>query len=153
MGFRDLATGGAVAVAWACNGSEQKGLQVTDARVNALFNSPAGISCIQLIASAPLRTATRTFSVTPGQNTASLLLNGVPTGTVMFSGQAFNVACGLVDITTQPSSVAADLTLQVNPGPPISVQLNFHARTDANVRVNFADHAYTVTTIPGTAPL
>jgi hypothetical protein len=150
MSIRHLATAGAVALAGACNGSAQKRLPVTDARVNALFNSPAGISCIQLIASAPLRTATRTFSVTPGQNTASLLLNGVPTGTVMFSGQAFNVACGLVDITTQPSWVADDVTLQVNPGPPISVQLNFHARTDANVGVNFAGDAYTVTTIAGT---
>ena len=150
MSMRSFATLGAAALACACSGSAQKTLPVADARVDALFSSPAGVSCIQLIASAPLRTATRTFSVTPGQNTASLLLNGVPTGTVMFSGQAFNVACGLVDITTQPSWVADDVTLQVNPGPPISVQLNFHARTNANVGVNFAGDAYTVTTIAGT---
>ncbi len=150
MSMRSFATLGAAALACACSGSAQKTLPVADARVDALFSSPAGVSCIQLIASAPSRTATRTFSVTPGQNTASLLLNGVPTGTVMFSGQAFNVACGLVDITTQPSWVADDVTLHVNPGPPISVQLNFHARTNANVGVNFAGDAYTVTTIAGT---
>jgi hypothetical protein len=150
MSIRHLATAGAAALACACSGSQQKVLPVADARVDALFNTPSGVSCIQLIASAPSRTANRMFSVTPGQNTASLLLNGVPTGTVIFSGQAFNLACGFVDITTQPSWVADDVTLQVNPGPPISVQLNFHARTNANVGVNFTGDAYTVTTIAGT---
>ena len=150
MSMRLLAALGAAAFACSCSGSQQKVLQVTDARVDALFNAPNGVSCIELIATAPSRSATRTFSVTPGQNTASLTLNGVPTGTVMFSGEAFNVACGLVDITTQPTWVADDVTLQVNPGPTISVQLNFHARTNANVGVNFTGDAYTVTTIAGT---
>jgi hypothetical protein len=149
MSIRHLATAGAAALACACSGSQQKVLPVADARVDALFKSPAGVSCIQLVASAPSRTATKTFSVTPGQNTATLMLNGVPTGSVMFSGQAFGVACAFVDVTTQPNWVADDVTLQVNPGPPVSVQLNFHARTDANVGVNFASDAYTVTTIAG----
>jgi hypothetical protein len=149
MSIRHLATAGAAALACACSGSQEKVLPVADARVDALFSTPAGVSCIQLVASAPLRTATRMFSVTPGQNTATLMMNGVPTGTVMFSGQAFNVACGFVDVSSQPSWVADDLTVQVSLGPPISVQLDFHARTNANVGVNFAGDAYTVTTIAG----
>lgn len=150
MPMRPIAALGAVALGCACSsGSEQKTVHSTDARVDALFSTPAGVSCIQLIATSPSRNANRMFSVTPGQNTASLMLNGVPTGTVMFSGQAFNLACAFVDITTQPSWVADDVTLQVNPGPPISVQLNFHARTNANVGVNFGGDAYTVTTIAG----
>lgn len=141
------------AVVCACTGSGQKELQVSQARVDALFNSPSGVSCIQVIASAPLRSAAQTFSVTPGQNTAALLMNGVPTGTVMFSGQAFGVACAFVDITTQPTWVADDVTLHVNAGPPVSVQLNFHARTNATVGVNFGADAYTVTTIAGVGGL
>ena len=123
MSKRFLAALGAAALFCACSASEQRVVQVSDARVDALFNSPAGVSCIQLIASAPSRTAAKTFSVTPGQNTVALFMNGVPTGTVMFSGQAFDVACAFLDITTQPIWMADDVTLQVNPGPPISVQL------------------------------
>jgi len=149
MSKRSLAALGAAALWCACSGSEQKTVQMADARVNALFNAPAGVSCIQLIASAPSRTAARTFSVTPGQTTLALTMNGVPTGTVMFSGQAFGIACAFVDVTTQPTWVADDLTLQVSPGPPVSVQLNFHARSNATVGVNFAGEAYTVTTIAG----
>jgi hypothetical protein len=150
MKMRLVAALGAGALVCSCSGSDQKTVQSTDARVDALFSAPAGVSCIQLIATAPSRTANRMFSVTPGQNTTSLLMNGVPTGSVLFSGQAFSLACGFVDISTQPSWVADDVTLQVNPGPPISLQLNFHARTNANVGVNFTGDAYTVTTIAGT---
>ena len=64
MSKRFLAALGAAALWCACSGSEQKTVQMADARVNALFNAPAGVSCIQLIASAPSRTAARTFSVT-----------------------------------------------------------------------------------------
>src|SRR5262249_37343081 len=149
MSTRSLTALVAAAVALACSSPEQKMLQNADARVDALFSAPAGVLCIQLIASAPSRTANRMFSVTPGQNTASLVMNGVPTGTVMFSGQAFDLACGFVDIATQPIWVADDVTLQVNPGPPVSVQLNFHARANATVGVNFTGDAYTVTTIAG----
>jgi hypothetical protein len=153
MSTRFLAALGAAAFVCSCNGSGQKAVQSADARVDALFNAPAGVPCIQLIATAPSRSANRMFSVTPGQNTSSLLLNAVPTGTVMFSGQAFDLACGFVDITTQPTWVADDVTLQVNPGPPVSVQLNFHARANANVGVNFSGDAYTVTTIAGTGTI
>jgi hypothetical protein len=149
MTKRSLAALGAAALFCACSGSQEKSLPVTDARVDALFSSPAGVFCIQLVASAPSRTTTRTFSVLPGQNTASLMLNGVPTGTVMFSGQAFDTACGFVSLTTQPIWIADDLTVQVSPGPPTSVQLNFHARSNVNVGVNFGGDAYTVTTIAG----
>ncbi len=149
MSMRSLATLGAAALACACSGSEQKMLQVSEARVDALFSTPTGVACIQLIASAPSRTAMKTFSVSPGQGTAALVMNGVPTGVVMFSGQAFNVACGFVDVNTLPDWVAEDLTMQVNPGPPVSVQLNFHARATAVVGANFTGDAYTVSTIAG----
>ncbi|HYS10040.1 MAG TPA: hypothetical protein VEP66_14960 [Myxococcales bacterium] len=149
MSMRFIAALGAAAFAWACSSSEQKTLQLTDARVDALFNAPAGVLCIQIVASAPLRTANKTFSVTPGQSSSALSMNGIPTGTVMFSGRAFNQPCGFVDLITPPDWVADDLTVQVDPGPPISVQLNFHARANATVGANFGGDAYTVTTIAG----
>jgi len=122
---------------------------MADARVNALFNAPTGVSCIQLVATSPTRSTSKTFSVSPGQNTAALTLNAVPTGSVLFSGLAFDVPCGFVVPSSEPTWIADDITVQVSPGPPFSVQLNFHARTTATVGANFGGDAYTVTTIAG----
>ncbi len=150
MSMRLVAVLGAVALASACSSSsEQKMVQSTDASVGALFATPAQILCIQLIASAPARTVSRTFSVVPGQSTNALTMNGIPTGSVMFSGRAFDLQCGFVDLNTPPDWIADDLTVQVNPRPPVSVQLNFHARSNANVSANFGGDAYTVATISG----
>src|SRR5712664_86523 len=150
MSMRSLAALGATALVCACSGSEQNMLQSTDARVDALFSTPAGVSCIQLVASAPSRTASKTFSVSAGQNTLALVMNGVPTGPVMFSGVAFNVSCGLVDVSTQPSWMANDVTVQVNANAIALVQLNFHGKGTAIVGGNFTGDAYTVTPIAGT---
>ncbi|MFL5309020.1 MAG: hypothetical protein ACJ79H_01065 [Myxococcales bacterium] len=149
MSKRSLATLGAAALACACSGSHQKPLEMADARVNALFNTPTGVSCIQLIATTPTRSASKTFSVSQGQTTAALSLNAIPTGAVLFSGMAFDVPCGFVVPGSEPTWVADDLTVQVSPGPPVSVQLNFHARTNASVGANFTGDAYTVSTIAG----
>ena len=149
MSMRSLATLGAAAVACACSGSAQKPLEMTDARVNALFSTPAGVSCIQLIATTPTRSANKTFSVSPGQATTALSFNAIPTGAVMFSGMAFDVPCGFIVVGTEPTWVADDLTLQVAAGAPVSVQLSFHAKTNAIVGANFTGDAYTVTTIGG----
>ncbi len=149
MSIRLLATLGAAALVCACSGSEQKTLQVSDARVAALFNSPSGVACIELIATTPTRTATKTFSVAPGQSTAALTINGVPTGTVMFSGQGFDVPCGFVVVSTEPTWIADDVTVQVSAGTTVSVQLKFHGKATAIVGGNFTGDAYTVTTIAG----
>jgi hypothetical protein len=74
---------------------------------------------------------------------------GIPTGTVMFSGQAFNLACGLVDSSVVPSWVADDVTAQVDPNVVASVQLKFRGNGRANVGGNFVGNDYTVTTIAG----
>src|SRR5712671_1674711 len=149
MSKRSLAALGAAVLVCACSGSEQKTLPMTDARVNALFNTPTGVSCIQLIATTPTRSASKSFSVTPGQTTAGLTFNAIPTGAVMFSGVAFDVPCGFVVPGTEPTWIADDLTLQVSSGPPVPVQLNFHARGTATIGANFTGDAYTVTTIAG----
>jgi hypothetical protein len=149
MTMRSFAAAGAAAAVCACSGSQQKPLQMSDARVNALFNAPNGVSCIELVASAPARTTAKTFDVTAGQSTTSLFMSGIPTGTVMFSGMAFNLSCGFVDATASPSWIADDVTMQVSSGPPVSVQLNFHAKGNANINANFTGDNYTATTIAG----
>jgi hypothetical protein len=149
MSNRSLAALGAAVLVCACSASEQKPLPMTDARVDALFSTPTGVSCIQLIATTPTRSASKTFSVTPGQGTTALTFNAIPTGSVMFSGQAFDVPCGFVVPGSEPTWIADDLTLQVSAGPPVSVQLNFHAKGNAIVGANFTGDAYTVTTIAG----
>jgi len=90
----------------------------------------------------------QTFSVSSGQTTAALTLNAIPTGSVLFSGLAFDVPCGFVVLTTEPTWVADSLTLQVSPGRPLRAA-QLHARTTAIVGVNFGGDAYTVTTIAG----
>ena len=149
MTKRSLAALGASALVCACSASEQKTLPMGDAHVNALFTTPTGVSCIQLMATTPTRSASKTFSVSPGQTTATLTFNAIPTGAVLFSGVAFDVPCGFVVLGTEPTWIADDLTLQVSSGPPVSVQLNFHAKGTAIVGANFTGDAYTVTTIAG----
>ena len=86
---------------------------------------------MHLVATSPSKSVTKTFNVTSGQSTVTLAMNGIPTGNVMFSGLAFNVACGFIDPTTVASWVAGDVTTKVNAGSVASVTLNFPGNASA----------------------
>jgi hypothetical protein len=149
MTIRFLAALSGAALACACSGSNPKMLPSSTVQVAALFTTPGGVICIKLVASNAMRSTSKTFSVTPGQSTVSLTMTGIPTGNVMFSGQAFNIACGFIDSSVVPTWVADDVTATVNANTAASVQLKFRGNGTANVGGNFVGDNYTVTTIAG----
>src|SRR5215470_1103815 len=103
------------------------------ARVDALFSTPStGVNCIRLVASGMKRSVQQDFSVTAGQATISLDMHAIPTGPVMFSGNAYAESCGSVAASSIPTWMADDVTVTINPGPPVAVQLNFHANGNAS---------------------
>lgn len=133
----------------ACGGTQNAGIEVTDMQVQALFSVPASdVSCIQITASAARTSVSKKFGVTPGQGTAALLLTGIPTGKVLFSGQAFAEPCAQAFTITW---VAEDVSAIVTPAFTASVTLTFRASGSATVGGNFVGDDYVVTTIAGAA--
>ena len=133
----------------ACGGGQEKTIEV-HAQVDALFSvPPTGVACIQLVATAAKKTVSASFGVTPGQSTLSFALNGIPTGRVVFSGQAFSEPCGQ-SFPDGPTWTADDVTMTVPANQTVAVQLNFRANGNANVSGNFASDDYAVVTIAGT---
>jgi hypothetical protein len=118
------------------------------ARIDALFSVPAtSVTCVRLVASGMMKSVQKDFAVSGGQSTVSLDMHGIPTGTVMFSGNAYADACGTVTLSSVPSWMADDVTVAVTPGTTASVQLNFRANGNATVQGNFIPDAFTVTTL------
>ena len=149
MPRRSFAVAAALLVC-ACGRGQQSPLELADSRIDALFSVPAGVQCIQLVAAGAKASVERFFGVTPGQSTFSFTLIGIPTGRVVFSGQAFAETCGTIS-GALPTWIADDVTTTVSAGVPASVQLNFHAKGNANVSGNFGGDEYTVTTLAGVA--
>ena len=59
------------------------------ARVDAVFTVPStSVNCIRVVASGMKRSVQKDFAVTAGQSTITLEMHAIPTGTVMFSGNA-----------------------------------------------------------------
>ncbi len=140
-----------VAAVVACGNGTGSDLQGS-ARIDALFTVPStGVSCIRIVASGMKRSVEKDFSVTAGQSTISFDLHAIPTGTVMFSGNAYGEACGSLAANSVPTWMADDVTVTVNPGPPVAVQLNFHPNGNATVQGNFVGDSFTVTTLAGLA--
>jgi hypothetical protein len=137
------------AAAFACGSTNPTPLEGS-ASIDALFSVPAnGVSCIRLVASGTMRSLQSDFPVAPGQNTVGLEMHAIPTGTVMFSGNAYTESCGSIVASSVPSWMADDVTVNVTPGSPVSVQLNFHANGNATVQGNFIPDVFTVTTLAG----
>jgi hypothetical protein len=96
---------------------------------------PGGVGCIQITA-AGFMTVTRSFDVTPGQSSV-LSLSKLPTGTVTFSGKAFNSACAMASDPSAASWVAPAVTTTITPGVTGSVTLQFTSNGNETVCANF----------------
>lgn len=149
MSIRHLLTG-ALALAAACSNSpSQPQLQFSDVRVSALLNAPGDAACIEVVAASPSRTVSSTFDVVAGQPTDGLVMSGIPTGNVLFSGLAFNAACASVTSATVATWVADNVSVKVSKGAAAAVHLSFHGNASATVGADFTGDDYTVTTIAG----
>jgi hypothetical protein len=99
---------------------------------------PAGVGCIEIQISSGNRTTTRTFDVVAGQSSV-LKMNGLPTGSDVFVGSAYNSSCASVLSTSVPSWLSDPTTVNVLPGTTANVQLALKKNAAANVDVQFVD--------------
>jgi hypothetical protein len=131
--------------AFAC-GREESG---ADVAIQALFAAPASAQCIQIVATGAKRTVTASFDVATGLSTQMLSLQGAPAGTVLFSGNAFAVGCGLIAATAQPTWVADSVVQSLTAGMTATFTMIFRPNGEATVGADFQDDAYTAATIAG----
>jgi hypothetical protein len=101
----------------------------------AITAVPADVGCIRLTAVGS-RTVTEPFDVTAGASSV-LLLGGVPTGGVQFSGDAFAGACASVTAQAVPTWTSDPVTAQVDAGTTASVALVMHQNGNASVSIDF----------------
>lgn len=135
----------AVAVT-ACGGQDP----AADVGEAALSGVPAsGVQCLRITASSPKRTVSTDFGVAAGQSSESFLMRGIPTGPVIFSGVAFDDACGFVSSFSVPSWLADETAATITPGGFTDVRLHFHGNGNVSVGVDFDPDEYTVTTLAG----
>jgi hypothetical protein len=98
---------------------------------------PMDVGCISLTATAS-RTVTQQFDVMPGAS-AVLMMPGVPTGAVTFSGAAFAGPCAMAGDPSTATWVSDPVTVQVAAGTIADVSLVMHRNGRARVGVDFQD--------------
>ncbi len=99
-----------------------------------------------------MRTATTDLGVTPGGDTSSFVMHGVPVGAVVFSGAAYPDRCAFVFNGGQgvASWISEDVTVTISPGgSPANVALRFHGVGNATVGIDFDADTYIATTLAG----
>ncbi len=102
----------------------------------ALVMVPTDVQCISITATGS-RVRQQTFIVVPGQ-TSVLAMNALPVGSVTFSGQAFNGACGGGGpMGPSPTYVADPVTAQINATGVTSLALNMRRNGQASISVDF----------------
>lgn len=138
----------AVVAAVACGG-EQAGPLGTLAVT--LTQAPPDALCLQLTVTGATRSVTKGFDLSAGQATASLALSGLPTGSVLLSGAAWNAACAAVTGASVATWVALARTVTVPGAATLVLQRN----GQETVTVDFQDDQVTVGTLSlnGAVPL
>jgi hypothetical protein len=105
----------------------------------AITQVPSDVRCIRLVATGS-RVSQQTFNVMSGQSSI-LALNALPTGTVTFSGDAFNSPCNQVGAMSTPTYVADPVTAQVSLPAITQVTLAMRRNGRASVSVDFETDA------------
>ena len=104
----------------------------------ALAVVPVDVACIQITAQGSSRTEVDSFDVTPSKS-AVLKLHGLPTGIVVFSGQAFGTSCSSLTASTVANYIADPVSASISTSTPTSVTLSMRKNGLANVTVDFED--------------
>jgi hypothetical protein len=102
----------------------------------ALTQAPATVRCLTITAQGT-RTLTRSLDLTAGASTV-LEMNGLPTGIVNFSGNAFDVACSRVAASASPSWISDVATALIAPGAVADVALVMRRNGRADLGVDWA---------------
>jgi Cys-rich repeat protein len=103
--------------------------------VLSITNAPADAACLRVTAKGAT-TAIRSFGLTTGLST-SFALNGLPVGPVVFTAEAFPIACGLTDVMSVASYVSDAVSVTLLENVAVNVPLALHRAGRANVAVDF----------------
>ena len=101
----------------------------------ALVQVPSDVRCIELTASGS-SVITSSFNVVPGAST-TLLMTGLPSGSVEFTGVAYPAACAALNDESRPTWVADPLTATITSGATANLSLTMRPAGNANVSVDF----------------
>jgi hypothetical protein len=121
----------------ACSHSVQGGAEgeVGSARLEIQV-VPSGVQCIRINLTAGGASRSNTFSVQAAQ-TASFAIPSIPSGSAVFSGEAFNLPCAQVTSNSLPTWTAAPVTVPIASGAVASVNLVMKVVGSATVGVDF----------------
>jgi alpha-tubulin suppressor-like RCC1 family protein len=111
-----------------------------------LTTVPPAVRCIDItVRDSPTDPFPETtqFNVTGGQSSLKLTLPRLPAGFYTLSGRAFDLACAGIG-TTQPSWDGDFIDVQVDPGRPNSVVMNFRQNDPIMVDANFIRNVVSV---------
>jgi hypothetical protein len=139
MAFRTvLGLAGFALFAAACGSSSDDSSELVGHAEAAISEVPASVACIRITAIGS-RTVERRYSVTAGQKSV-FALTGMPLGNVTFVGDAFDVACSVVDATTRASWVSDPaVTVTLTPSSTPSFTLAMKRNGNATATVDFQD--------------
>jgi hypothetical protein len=97
---------------------------------------PSGVQCIRINLTAGSASRSSAFSVQAAQ-AASFSIPSIPSGTAVFSGEAFDLPCSSVTSTSLPTWTAAAVTVPISSGAVASVTLVMKVVGSATVGVDF----------------
>jgi hypothetical protein len=99
---------------------------------------PDNVTCVRVTAAGEFRSSVSDFDVVPGA-TLSEALTGLPVGAVVFSADAYSVACTSATKSTIPMWISDEKTVNLVQGRSSSVTLTLYKNGRAKVTVEFAD--------------
>ena len=136
---RLLAVVGAAVIPLACGPSAQSvpgGFDLGTETAELHVVPPSGVQCVRLTASTTSKVERQLFSVFPGQDTR-LVVSGLPSGSVTFDGDAFDLACSDVTGKSFPTWISDTQTVTLSPSVVAKVFLTFRENIRARVSLDF----------------
>lgn len=124
----------AAAAVAGCASSKPDDVGVVRLAITAI---PADVNCLRLTATGA-RTVVQQFDVAPGTN-ASLLVTGLPTGTVVINADAFAAACAMAGDHTTANWISDPQTLNVSTTDIVDLSLVMHRNGRVRIGVDFTD--------------
>jgi alpha-tubulin suppressor-like RCC1 family protein len=102
-----------------------------------LTSAPTGAQCIRFSIAPPTGNAIVVpVTITPGQDTSSVSLGILPSGTVTINGNAYGVACSSIG-SNAPQWIADPATATIRTGVVTTVALTFRPNNPTGASVNF----------------
>lgn len=118
-----------------CGANDDLADEGTASAVVAITSVPTGVQCVSITATGS-RAVTSTFTVMTGQ-AATLSMQGLPTGSVTFTGNAFAATCPAVLPSDVPTFVGVPTVAQLSTASVTQVTLPMAKNGRASVTVDF----------------